>query len=412
MIRILAIGDTADNIASLKKFTKKSKIHHINFPQKQAGLLTCSSNDIEFFDSLLISKQVKKIREIKDGYDLCLVMSWAAARIAYLAGLNYIMYFVGDDITTPPFVKNPTVPYLKNIMFKRNFIERRFYKKVFDTAIACIAPTNEYYSHLKKYRKDAIRMDRIFVDTTLFNDKVQPIELSKTKFTFLSAQRIGLEKGFDVIWKALSLCKSDFEVLQVEWFIERTPEEKETNKMLMEQVPAQIKFIPLIRRQDVSRYFMCADAILGQMRVGIQGGIERDAAFCKRPVLCYTDPNKTAIIDGKEIIPPFLPQSNEPHEIAKIIDRVVELKDFREQLAENEHKYIKELCDPEKVAGDWENVFEGLLKKYKTINRKISTRNKIEGILAILAEKIIYVRTMRKKNISAWGESEYKRLMR
>lgn len=412
MIRILAIGDTADNIASLKKFTKRSKIHLINFPRKQAGLLTYSSDDIEFFDSLLISKQVKKIREIKDNYDLCLVMSWAAARVAYLAGLNYIMYFVGGDITTPPFIKNPTVPYLKDPMFKRNFIERIFYKKVFNTAIACIAPTDEYYSHLKKYRKDAIRMDRIFVDTTLFNDRIQPIDLPKTKFTFLSAQRIGLEKGFDVIWKALRLCRSDFEVLQVKWFIERTPEEKESNEALMKDVPSQVKFIPLIKRQDVVRYFMWADAILGQMRVGIQGGIERDAAFCKKPVVCYTDSNKTAVLDGRKIIPPFLPQSNDAYEVAKVIDKVVESKEFRDDLARHEFEYVQELCGPEKVANDWDNIFEELTKKHQSINRKRSFVNKLENNLAIIVEKLVYIRTMREKNIQSWGEEQYKKLVK
>ena len=166
----------------------------INFPRKQAGLLTYSSEDIEFFDSLLISKQVKKINSIKKDYDLCLVMSWAAARVAYLAGLNYIMYFVGGDITTPPFVKNPRVAYLKNAVYNLNIIERKFYKKVFDTAIACITVTEEYFSHLKKYRKDAIRMDRILVDTTLFNDKIEPIDLPKTKNQNISVKYQNLEE--------------------------------------------------------------------------------------------------------------------------------------------------------------------------------------------------------------------------
>lgn len=410
MIKILAIGDTADNIASLKKFTKKSKIHLINFPRKQAALFTYSSDDIEFFDSLLISKQVKKINDIKNDYDLCLVMSWAAARVAYLAGLNYIMYFVGGDITTPPFLKKPSVTYLKNAVYNRNFVEREFYKKVFDTAIACITVTEEYFSHLKKYRKDAIRMDRILVDTTLFNDKIKPIDLPKTKFTFLSAQRIGLEKGHDIIWKALKLCKSDFEVVQVKWFIERTSEEKELNKELMALVPPQVRFIPLIKRQDVGRYFVWADAILGQMRAGIQGGIERDAVFCKKPVLCFTDPTKMTVLDGKEILPPFLPHSNDPQELADLIDKVVTSNEFRSDLVKNEFEYIKELSSPEKVVIDWENIFEELFKKHKGINRKTSFILRIENMFANIAERLVYTRTMRAKNIQSWGEEEYRRL--
>lgn len=412
MIKVLAIGDTADNIASLKKFTKRSKIHLINFPRKQAALFTYSSEGVEFFDSLLISRQVKKINQIKDNYDLCLVMSWAAARVAYLSGLNYIMYFVGGDIVTPPFVKKPRVSYLKEPVYNRNFIERKFYRKVFDTAIACIAPTDEYYSCLKKYREDGIRMDRILVDTTLFNDKIEPIDLPKKKFTFFSPQRIGIEKGHDIIWKALKLCKSDFEVWQVKWFIERTPEEEKTNQLLMEQLPTQVKFIPLIKREDIGRYFVWADAILGQMRAGIQGGIERDAAFCKKAVICYTDPTKATILDNKKIVPPFLPQSNDPQELADLIDKIVSSKEFRDDLAKREFEYIQELSSPDKVVDEWENIFEELIKKHKSINRKTSFRLRIENVIASFAEKFIYVRIMRDKNIQSWGKEEYKKLMK
>ena len=104
-IRVLAIGDSSNTLSTLKKFVKTSKIDLIDFPRKGAGKKTYISKNIEFFDSLKISKQIKKINEIKQNYDVCIVMSWAAARIAYLTGLNYIMYFTGNDIKTPPFIK-------------------------------------------------------------------------------------------------------------------------------------------------------------------------------------------------------------------------------------------------------------------------------------------------------------------
>ena len=143
-IRILAIGDTANNIAVLKKFVQKSKIHLINFPRKGAAVFTYV-DDIDFFDSLKISKQVKKINKIKENFDLCIVMSWAGARIAYLADLNYIMYFVGGDIVTPPFVKNAGLNYLNEPIRTLNFVERRFYRNVFDNAIACVTTTKDYF---------------------------------------------------------------------------------------------------------------------------------------------------------------------------------------------------------------------------------------------------------------------------
>ena len=94
-MKILAIGDTADNLHMLKKFAKNSEVYLIDFPKKGDTLISMVSGGREYFESLLISKQVKKIREIKDDYDLCVVMTWAAARVAYLSGIIYIMYFTG-----------------------------------------------------------------------------------------------------------------------------------------------------------------------------------------------------------------------------------------------------------------------------------------------------------------------------
>ena len=162
-MKILAIGDTADNVFTLKKFAKNFQIHLITFPRKQAELFTLS-DEVERFDSLLISKQVKKINQIKDQYDLCLVLTWSAARIAYLSDLNYIMYFAGGDITEPPFEKMPKASFLEKPLHNRNFLERYFYKKIFDSAIACIVATEVYFEQLKKFRKDAIRLDKMRLD--------------------------------------------------------------------------------------------------------------------------------------------------------------------------------------------------------------------------------------------------------
>ncbi|QLH10187.1 glycosyltransferase [Nitrosarchaeum sp. AC2] len=406
-LKILAIGDSTSNIYLMKKFARNIEVHLIDFPKKGVDKTTTGKDGIEYFDSLLISKQVERIKKIKDNYDLCIAVPWAGTRIAYLAGINYIMYFVGGDITNPPFAKEN-----KNY----NFFEKNFYKKILDNAIACIAPMDEYYTPLKKYRKDAIRLDRIFVDTELFNEKIQPIEFKKEKFTFLSAQRFGLEKGMDKIWKAIELCKSDFEVLQVKWFIEDTTTEKfdelsSINKKLIDEKSDRVRFIPLIKREELGRYFAGANAVMGQMRAGVQGGIEREAAFCKKPVICYTDPKKPNIVDGEEIIPPFLPKSNEPQEIADIIDKIVESKQFRDDLAQKEYEYVKKISDPELVSKDWENIFVKVFEKSKTLDRKLSILDRFMSFIILKIEKI-YIKKFREKNISTWGKEEYDRLIR
>jgi len=411
-MKILAIGDTADNIVSLKKYAKKSKIHLITFPRKQAELFTLTE-DVERFDSLLISKQVKKIKQIKDEFDLCLVLTWSAARIAYLADLNYIMYFAGGDITEPPFVKNPKSPYLKKSLHNRNFLERFFYKKILDDALACVAATEEYFENLKKFRRDAIRLDSAFVDISLFNEKINPIKLDKKKFTFLSAQKFGLEKGFDIIFEAIKHCKTDFEILQVKWFTERTSEEKEAVKKLLDKIPSQMKFIPLIKRNELANYFRAADAILGQMRAGSLGGIERDAAFCKIPILCYIDQDKPMLIDGEKVIPPFLPKSNNPKNLAELIDKIVESSEFREKLMNEEYQYVNRLYHPEKAAEAWDNLFEEIGRKQVSINKKsLKFKKKIENIIITYVEKFIYKRLMKDRNIQGWGKEDYYRLVK
>jgi len=408
-MKILAIGDTADNIYILQKFAQKFEIHLINFPRKQDALKT-QSGDVEFFDSLLISKQVKKIKQIKNSYDLCIVVSWAAARIAYLAGINYIMYFVGGDITTPPFIKNPTLSYAKEPTHNFNFLERYFYKKVFDTSRLCITASDAYYNALKKHRDDGIRIDKVSVDTTLFNPNIKPINHTKNKFTFLSAQRIGKEKGFDKIWKAISLCKSDFEILQVEWFIEKTTEEKKFKQEIIETIPTQVKLIPLIDRKELGRYFIFADAILGNMRSGFPQGIERDAAYCKKPVIAYCDVNQPMMVNGGKVIPPFLPNSNDPKIIAETIDKLVTDEKFRNEIAEAEYEYIKKISSPEVVNDEWEKIFEKVIKKYKKINRKSQKLLPIENLISKILEKFIYVRKMKQRNMDAWGKEEYEKL--
>jgi glycosyltransferase involved in cell wall biosynthesis len=409
-MKILAIGDTADNSISLKKFIKNSQIHLITFPRKQAELFTLS-DDVERFDSLLISKQVKKINQIKDQFDLCLVLTWSAARIAYLADLNYIMYFAGGDITEPPFEKMPKSLFLEKPIHNRNFFERYFYRRIFDNAVCCIAATEQYFEKLKKFRDDAIRLDYGFVDTSIFNDKIEHVNLEKKKFTFLSAQKFGLEKGFDIIFEALKYCKTDFEILQVEWFTQRTEEEKMKIKELLSKKPPQIKFIPLIKRNKLGIYFKSVDAIMGQMRAGMLGGIERDAAFCKVPILCYIDQSKPMIINEEKVIPPFLPKSKNPKELAELIDKIVKSKEFRDKLAYDEYEYSKKLYHPEIAAKAWENLLVKINKKHSSINKNSSKIKKLlENKIVEYAENWIYKKKMRNRNIQGWGKEEYQKL--
>ena len=45
-----------------------------------------------------------------------------------------------------------------------------------------------------------------------------------------------MAKGTDLLWKALKLCKTDFEILQVNWFDESTDEELKIKEQLLNEL--------------------------------------------------------------------------------------------------------------------------------------------------------------------------------
>ena len=262
---MLLIGDVGNYFQTVSKFVKKSKIHIVNFPKDGVGIYTYDEN-YELFENYKVRDQVKKINKIKKNFDLALVMG-TGERIAYLADLNYISYYVGRDIDAPRFIKNSIEPWYKEPLHKLNFLERRLYKKTFDFAITHVAPT-WVFEHLKKYSSKCVKMDRKPIDLTLFENKSMLLSKKKEKFTFFCPQRMGIPKGTDILWKALRYCKTDFQILQVDWRDTGTDEENRTSLQLRENLPPQVKLIPMIKRKDMPSYYYWADAVIGNLRIG------------------------------------------------------------------------------------------------------------------------------------------------
>ena len=86
------------------------------------------------------------------------------------------------------------------------------------------------FEHLSKYTKNTINTARDAVDTEQFNPNIKPIGRKKTKFTFFSPLRLDKSKGSDLLWEALKLCKSDFEILGVDWFEEQLKGQKNSRR--------------------------------------------------------------------------------------------------------------------------------------------------------------------------------------
>ena len=393
VFNILVIADVGNYFQTVSKFVKKSKIHIINFPKDEAGIYTYDKN-YELFENYKVRDQVKKINEIKKNFDLALVMG-TGERIAYLADLNYISYYVGRDIDAPRFIKNSKESWFKEPLHKLNFLERRFYKKTFDFAITHVAPT-WVFEHLRKYSSKCIKMDRKPVDSTLFEDKSTALSKKKEKFTFFCPQRMGIPKGTDILWKALEYCKTDFQILQVDWRDTGTDEENKTSLQLRENLPSQVELIPMIKRKDMPSYYYWADAVIGNLRIGSFEYVELEGVICNKPVVSFTDKSFKIILEGTELQSPFLPEHNDPKIIAEIIDNIVSSADFREKLYKKEYEFVKEIADPNKAAEWWDSLFEKSVKKYGSINRKSSTISvKFRMLLFLIANRLYYKKLKR-----------------
>ena len=173
--KILAIGDVGNIIKTIKKYSKKSEIHIINYPQDGSATFVNRDSNL-FFKTWKVSEHVTKINKIKNDFDLCLVTG--SERIAYLCDLNYIAYYLGRDIDVPKFKKHSKEEWQNEALFNNNLFERKFYWNAFKEAIVHVAGMWQYES-LKKYTDDGINSARIPIDTDFFNSNVKPISIQR-----------------------------------------------------------------------------------------------------------------------------------------------------------------------------------------------------------------------------------------
>jgi glycosyltransferase involved in cell wall biosynthesis len=377
----------------MSKYLKKSEIHVINFPRENSGEFT-SIGDVEEFKTWKVMDQVKKINEIKNKYDLC-ITTGTGERIAYLCDLNYVPIYFGRDIDAPRFVKNSTEEWNEEPLHKLNFLERYFYKKSFNNAVLHVTGLF-VYKHLKKYSKNPVNNARIFVDKEIFNEDIKPITREKTKFIFFSPNRIEKFKGTDILWNALQYCKTDFEILQVNWFGETQNEEKLFKKNILKNIPKQVTLIPMIKYTEMARYYNFADAVIGNLFIGNHEIVALEGVLCKKPVISYTDPNTKIVVDGNEIKSPFLPTSKNPKEVAKIIDMIVSSPEKRNNLFKKEYDYVTEVTDPEKCVRWWDNLFEEIISENKTIHKNSSKLSISFRKIVFLIGNRLYVKKLKK----------------
>ena len=365
VLKILVIGDIGNYFQTIRKYVKNSKIHIINFPKDGFGKFTYDE-DYELFENYKVVEQVKKINSIKNNFDVCVVMG-TGERIAYLADLNYVCYYVGRDIDAPRFIKNSTEEWYEEPLHKLNFLERRFYRNTFNFAKSHVAPT-WVFEHLKKYSKSAVKMDLKPIEMNMFMKNFEEIERKKEKFTFFCPQRMGYGKGTNILWNALEYCKTDFQILQVDWRDNTTEEEDSKSLQLRENLPEQVKIIPMIKRSDIPKYYHWCDAVIGNLKIGSYENVELEAALSEKPIVSFVNKEIKIIFNDSELESPFLPENNDPRSIAKILDKIVLEKEFRDSLSLKGYNFAKKIADPEKSAQWWESYLQNIQKENNSIN--------------------------------------------
>ena len=393
VLKILVICDVGNYFKTVSKYVKNSKVHIINFPKDGAGVYTYSE-DYELFENYKVSEQVKRINQIKNKFDLAVVMG-AGERIAYLADLNYISYYVGRDIDAPRFIKNSKEDWYSEPLHRLNLFERRFYRNAYNFAIAHVAPT-WVFEHLKKFPGKNIKMDLKPIDLTLFNQDVEKLGRNKEKFTFFCPQRLGIPKGTDILWKALKFCKTDFEILQVDWRDIGTYEEDRLSLQLKENLPKQVKLIPMIKRKDMPKYYQWCDGVIGNLRIGSFEYVELEAVMSKRPVISFTDRRIQIIIDEKDCQPPFEPDSNDPKDIAKFIDEFVLSEELRSELLKKEYEFVQNVSNPQKAGEWWDMFFEKMVNENRVISRKSSKFSVKTRMISFLISNRLYLKKVKR----------------
>jgi len=202
---------------------------------------------------------------------------------------------------------------------------------------------------------------------------------------------MGIPKGTNLLWEALKFCKSNFEIIQVNWFDESNDEELKIKDKLLGEIPLQVKLVPMIKRKNMVNYYNFADAVIGGMNTGFTEGVEIEGVMCKKPVLQYQSKKMTIIIKNKEILPPFYPLSNNLKDIAEAIDRTVESEEFREDLVRQQSQFIKNFSDPIFIGEWWDDMFIKKSYEKQTIRKNSSNISiKFRMILFLIGNRLYW----------------------
>jgi hypothetical protein len=101
-------------------------------------------------------------------------------------------------------------------------------------------------------------------------------------------------------------------------------------------------------------------------------------------------------LDDKEAESPFIPDTNNPKDIAQVIDKFVVSDQFRQNIFKKEYDFVQNISDPKKAGEWWDSFFEKMIKENPSINRKSSRITTKIRMLSFLISNRLYFRKMKK----------------
>lgn len=291
---------------------------------------------------------IQTVKRLKSQYDL-FHAELGPAIACYAAGVPYglIIYGVSEIKSLFPTTFNDS-------------IFAPLYRAVLRDALYVTVSTRNVFQAVKLLRPDAKLLGEA-MDFGTFSPKPKG-ERHRKKVVLLCVMRMDQWKGHELVWEAIRRLKNRdaIEVYQVDWGWEPY------YSNLKKTAPPEVRFIRPVANDNVRQLYDTCDILIGQMKLGVQGVSELEAAACKIPVLNYSPGDYD----------PFLPKSNTPALIATTLDRLIEDVSFRETYAEQCYTFVRTFHDPSRIAGQlqhlWDLAYEKISSRPGSLQRWLS----------------------------------------
>ncbi len=226
---------------------------------------------------------------------------------------------------------------------------------------------------IRALRKDVSSLE-LPVDPDVFNMDVDPFDYGDAVPIF-SPSRIDKWKGHEIIWEAIRLMRNRGKaiVYQSDWGWE--PDFSH----LKSRAPANVRFMKIVPRSKIARYYKGAKLVIGQMKIGHFGMTELEAAACGVPVVVYLRDEKS----------PFLPKKNDPRSLAEAMDLLIEDSKFSTEYAKACSEYVLKNFSLAKVTGRLERILATSSPERHHRSTMKSLPNLVAGTGFELADRIL-----------------------